>query len=159
MVYRNGTYIAFDGLGEVDPSKSDYKYYAMLQAWRGSKQEKFASFNFVNSHEKASVVRDTSKRETLRASIRKRLSNSKNLLAIFSSKTRLTGSELSYEIEYAVDNLGLPVICCYPDVRIIGSLNVKSLRRPKAMQDRIDLNRVKALHVPFDCVTIYAAIN
>jgi hypothetical protein len=32
MPYRTGTYVAFDGLGEADPTKSDYKYYATLQA-------------------------------------------------------------------------------------------------------------------------------
>ena len=26
MHYRTGTYVAFDGLGEVDPSKSDFRY-------------------------------------------------------------------------------------------------------------------------------------
>ena len=27
MVNRTGTYFAFDGLGEADPTKSDFKYY------------------------------------------------------------------------------------------------------------------------------------
>ena len=30
---RTGTYVAFDGLGQSDPTKSDFKYYATLQAW------------------------------------------------------------------------------------------------------------------------------
>lgn len=28
MHYRTGTYVAFDGLGESDPAKSDFKYYS-----------------------------------------------------------------------------------------------------------------------------------
>lgn len=57
MAYRNGTYIAFDGLGETDPSKSDFKYYATIQMWNANKD---IEFNMVNSHDKDSSVRDTS---------------------------------------------------------------------------------------------------
>ena len=37
MAYRNGTYIAFDGQGTTDPTKSDMKYYGLLQRWNSSK--------------------------------------------------------------------------------------------------------------------------
>lgn len=30
MSYRNGTYVAFDGQGEVCPANSDYKYFNTL---------------------------------------------------------------------------------------------------------------------------------
>jgi len=33
MANRTGTYIAFDGLGETDPTKSDFRYYATILAW------------------------------------------------------------------------------------------------------------------------------
>jgi hypothetical protein len=33
MSNRTGTYFAFDGLGEVDPAKSDFRYYATVQGW------------------------------------------------------------------------------------------------------------------------------
>ena len=46
---RTGTYIAFDGLGETNPAKSDFRYYATLQAWTANKN---IEFRFVNSHEK-----------------------------------------------------------------------------------------------------------
>lgn len=50
---RTGSYIAFDGLGESDPSKSDFRYYSTLQAWAANKN---IDFNFVNSHEKTYVT-------------------------------------------------------------------------------------------------------
>ena len=34
---RTGTYVAFDGLGETNPAKSDFRYYATLQAWTANK--------------------------------------------------------------------------------------------------------------------------
>ena len=32
IMNRTGTYVAFDGLGQADPTKSDFRYYATLQA-------------------------------------------------------------------------------------------------------------------------------
>ena len=37
MAYRNGTYIAFDGNDTTDPTRSDMKYYGLLQAWNKNK--------------------------------------------------------------------------------------------------------------------------
>jgi hypothetical protein len=99
MVNRTGTYFAFDGLGETDPTKSDFKFYATVQGWDAAKG---IEFKLVDSHDKASSVRDTSKIETLKASIRARLAASKNMVVIISSDTRKSGSMLSYEIEKAV---------------------------------------------------------
>ena len=107
MAYRSGTYIAFDGLGEVEPTKSDFKYYATIRAWT---EHKDIDFKFVNSHEKTAAVRDTSLKATLQARIRERLANSKNVVVILSDQTRKSGSMLSYEIEQAVDKNDLPLI-------------------------------------------------
>jgi len=43
MANRTGTYVAFDGLGEADPTKSDFKYYATIQAWSANKNIEFSS--------------------------------------------------------------------------------------------------------------------
>lgn len=77
MVNRTGTYFAFDGLGQSNPSKSDFKYYATVKLWNAAGG---IDFKFVNSHEKASAVRDTSKKSTLEASILQRLRASKTWL-------------------------------------------------------------------------------
>ena len=110
MANRTGTYFAFDGLGETNPSKSDFRYYATVQSWDATRS---IDFKFVNSHEKASAVRDTSKLETLKSSIAQRLAASKNAVVIISSDTRKTGSMLSWEIERAVDYYELPLIITY----------------------------------------------
>ena len=100
MANRTGTYIAFDGLGEIDPTKSDFRYYTMIQAWDANKR---FDFKFVNSHDKTDAVRNTSKIATLKARIQERLRASKNMLVILSSQTaKRSGSVLSYEIEQAV---------------------------------------------------------
>ena len=110
MANRTGTYFAFDGLGQTTPAKSDFKYYATVQGWNSARG---IDFKFVNSHEKASAVRDTSKLETLKASIRQRLAASKNIVVIVSPDTRKSGSLLSYEIEKAVDHYEIPLIIGY----------------------------------------------
>ena len=74
MAYRTGTYVAFDGLGETDPTKSDYRYYATIQAWSANKN---INFRITNSHEKTYAVKDTSLRTTLYARIQQRLRVSK----------------------------------------------------------------------------------
>ncbi|MGJ8597148.1 TIR domain-containing protein [Sulfitobacter sp.] len=78
---RTGTYFAFDGLGQTNPTLSDFKYYATVQSCASGKH---IDFKFANSHEKAGAVRDTSLRATLEASIRLRLAASKNMVVILS---------------------------------------------------------------------------
>ena len=46
--YRNGTYVAFDGQGEVNPVNSDLHNFELLKAWQTNDNVRF---NFVNSHE------------------------------------------------------------------------------------------------------------
>lgn len=156
MANRTGTYFGFDGLGEIDPSKSDFKYYATVQAWSAGKNIKF---NFVNSHEKASAVRDTSKRATLEASIMERMRASKNMVVILSNQTRASGSMLSFEIEKAVDVYKLPLIIAhtgYDPILVPGAL---SSRWPTALETRINKGTVKAIHIPFRKEAILAAIG
>lgn len=151
MANRTGTYVAFDGLGEGDPTKSDFKYYATLQAWNANKN---IEFSLTNSHEKTDAVRDTSKRATLYARIQERLRASKNMLIILTKKTRHTGSVLSYEIEQAVDTYKIPLIIAYPEYLSI--LDVDSLRNiwPKSLADRINYASTEAIHIAFakDCI-------
>lgn len=107
MANRTGTYVAFDGLGQTDPSKSDFRYYSTIQAWDANNN---IDFKFVNSHDKTDAVRDSSKRATLEARIQERLRASKNMLVILSPQTRKSGSMLVFETEQAVDTYDLPLI-------------------------------------------------
>ncbi|GIP29129.1 hypothetical protein J23TS9_42590 [Paenibacillus sp. J23TS9] len=151
MANRTGTYVAFDGFGETDPTKSDFKYYATLQAWSANKN---IEFSLTNSHEKTDAVRDTSKRATLYARIQARLRASKNMFVVLTSKTRYTGSVLTYEIEQAIDTYKIPLIIAYPEYSSI--LHVESLSNlwPKALADRINSTGIEAIHIPFakDCI-------
>ena len=151
-----GTYIAFDGLGQSDPTKSDFRYYAMLQAWNKNNNN---DFRFVNSHEKTYAVRDTSSRETLYARIRQRLSASKNILIILSKDTRYTGSVLSYEIQQAIDVYKIPLIIAYPGYSAIFDVGALAAMWPKALVERIDNPETKAIHVAFQKEPILDAIN
>lgn len=49
MAYRNGTYVAFNGMGTTNPTEGDMKYYGLLQKWGN---EKSLDFKFSDSHKK-----------------------------------------------------------------------------------------------------------
>ena len=153
---RTGTYVAFDGLGQADPSKSDFRYYSILQAWDANKS---IDFKLTNSHEKTYEVLDTSSRQTLYARIRQRLSASKNMLIIISSNTRKNGSVLSYEIEQAIDNYKIPLIIAYPEYSVICKVDDDLADIwPTALSTRIDLAGTEAIHIGFKKEPIMNAI-
>lgn len=156
MANRTGTYVAFDGLGQTDPTKSDFKYYSTIQAWDANNK---ADFRFVNSHDKTDAVRDTSKRATLEARIQERLRASKNVLVILSPQTRASGSMLAFEIEQAVDVYELPLICVYTGYRVVRYVDQLSSRWPTALSTRIGNETVKAIHVAFAQKPILDAVG
>lgn len=156
MANRTGTYVAFDGLGQTDPTKSDFRYYSTIQAWDASSK---ADFRFVNSHEKTDAVRDTSKRATLEGRIQERLRASKNMLVILSPQTRKSGSMLAFEVEQAVDVYDLPLICVYPGYRVVRYADQLSSRWPTALSTRIVNGTAKAIHIAFAQDPIFDAIG
>ena len=156
MPYRSGTYIGFDGLGKTDPTQSDYRYYSTIQSWHQSDK---IEFKFVNSHDKASSVRDSSKLDTLKASIRQRLAASKNMVIILSRDTRKTGSVLSWEIEQAVDRYELPLIIAYAGLDSVLTPSRLSNRWPAALSRRINDETACAIHVPFKRDALFDAIE
>lgn len=156
MANRTGTYVAFDGLGQTDPTKSDFKYYATIQAWSKNKN---IDFKITNSHEKTYAVRDTSQKSTLYARIQERLRASKNMLVILTENTRYTGSVLSYEIEQAIDVYKIPLIIAYPGYISVLNVDSHSSVWPKSLKDRIDNVNTKAIHVAFKKDCIFDAID
>lgn len=156
MAYRNGTYVAFHAEGNSDPTASDIRYYRMLTAWDANK--KF-DFRYINSHEKTSAVRDSSKKETLMKSLRERINNSKNFLLIIGSKTKNDIDWVPFEIAHAVDQCALPVIAVYPGYdRIFAPSKLRSLW-PAALAKRIDDGTAHAIHIPFKQALISEAIQ
>lgn len=156
MAYRNGNYIAFDGLGQTDPTKSDFRYYSTIKAWASDRD---FDFKYVDSHAKTNAVRDTSRRPTLETRIRERLASSKNVIVILSDQTRRTGSMLSYEIEKAIDRYQLPLICVYTGYNRIMKPAELSNRWPASLEERIRTGTAQAIHIPFKKYALLDALG
>jgi hypothetical protein len=117
MTCRNGNYTAFyvaepfnaGALGAH--ATKDFCYYNMLRAWKGGD----SSFPFNDSHDKTYNVRDNSDWETtLKPRLRERLRNSKNVVLFLSSITA-NSRALREEIDYGINDQGLPIIVIYPE--------------------------------------------
>jgi MTH538 TIR-like domain (DUF1863) len=156
MAYRNGTYIAFHAQGTNLPGKSDMDYYNLMRAWSAHPDD---DFTIVNSHDKSSAVRDSSKRTTLRASLLERLRNSRNMVLIIGETTKLDTDWVPFEIEQAVDSYEIPIIAAYTDYSPV--LEPPKFRPlwPKALADRIDNKTARVIHVPFKKAPIMDAIG
>lgn len=155
-MYRNGTYIAFDGNDTIDPTKSDMKYYGLLQAWNKSKD---FTLTFSDSHKKTYQVRDTSTIKTLQSRLLDRMKDSKNMLIIISEDTSWDRGMLNFEIEKAVDYYKIPLIVSYVGYNAILAPNQLSSLWPKALSERIANQTAKCIHVPFKEKAIMAAIS
>src|SRR6266478_4223646 len=125
MAYRNGTYVAFHAAGTNLPGQGDMDYYNLMKAWTEKTDDEFT---MINSHDKASSVRDSSKRDTLRKSLLERLRNSKNMVLIIGETTRFDTDWVPFEIEQAVDTYEIPIIATY-------ILTDKPIRKPAALSE------------------------
>jgi hypothetical protein len=156
MAYRNGTYVAFHAQGTNLPGKSDIDYYNLMKAWTAKGDDDFAMFN---SHEKASAVRDTSKRATLEASLRLRLRNSKNFVLIIGDTTRLDTDWVPFEIRQAIDTYKLPIIAAYTGYeRILAPAKLSQLW-PAPLAFRIKNKTSRVIHIPFKKAPLKEAIG
>lgn len=156
MTYRNGTYVAFHAGGTSDPTKSDIKYYNTLKMWDAHKN---INFSLIDSHEKTSSVKDSSKKSTLERALITRLRNSKQFLLILTQTTKLDTDWVPFEIEYAIDVCNLPLILAYPDFDYIMAPAQLSDYWPKSLKDRIEQNKVRAIHIPFKKDPIMDALS
>jgi hypothetical protein len=156
MAYRNGTYVAFHAEGTNRPGESDMDYYNLMKAWTEKSDD---DFTMINSHDKASAVRDSSKRATLRASLQERLRNSKNMVLIVGDTTRFDTDWVPFEIEQAVDRYEIPIIAAYKRYEYI--LAPAQLRElwPKALALRIDNKTARVIHIAFKKQPLKAAID
>lgn len=156
MAYKNGTYVAFNGMGTTDPTKSDMKYYGLLQSWNESSK---IDFSFSDSHEKTYSVRDSSELETLKSRLRERLGNSKVFLLIATDQASINRGLLNWEIERAVETYELPIIVCYPGYSKIQHPNKHRSKWPSKLREYIDNDEVKTIHVPFKKGLIAQALD
>ena len=168
MPYRNGNYTAFyvsepfnsGALGAH--ATRDFVYYNLLRSWKG----KDAAFPFNDSHDKTYNVRDESDWElTLKPRLRERLRSSKNIVLILSSITQ-NSRALREEIDYGINDQGLPVIAIYPEYETKESLLTNGLlkRAVKNLWDKLpifrdSMGKVPTLHVPINKDLIKAALE
>jgi hypothetical protein len=156
MAYRNGTYVAFHANGTDIPTDSDIKYYNLMKAWTERTDD---DFSMINSHDKASSVRDSSKKATLRASLQERLRNSKNMVLIIGETTRYDTDWVPFEIEQAVDTYEIPIIAAYTGYEAILAPDRLSGLWPSALATRIKNKTAHVIHVPFKKEPLKAAIE
>jgi len=156
MSYRNGTYIAFHASDTPDPTESDMKYYNTLKMW---KVREDCDFSFINSHEKTGSVRDTSKKETLKRSLKERLNKSKNMILIIGDTTWQDNDWVPFEIKYALDDCKIPIIASYPGYSSILDPTQLSNLWPKALLERINNKTAHVIHIPFKQEPLTSAVS
>lgn len=122
------------------------KYYNLLRAWHVRDDN---DFRFVNSHDKAAAVRDSSRRETLRRTLVERLGDSKNVILILGATTRFDTDWVPFEISHAIGVRGLPIIAAYPGYEYIQDPAALSAFWPSALATRIQDGTARVIHVPF----------
>ncbi|MFT0715583.1 TIR domain-containing protein [Flagellimonas lutimaris] len=154
--YRNGVYVAFNGMGTTDPTKSDMKYYGLLQSWYKSKS---IEFTFSDSHKKTYSVADTSTIITLKSRLLERFKKSKVLFLIVTENASINRGLLNWEIEKAVKNFGLPIIVCYPKYTKIKWPSFHKNKWPLKLKEFIENEEVKTIHIPFKKDLITEAIT
>ena len=155
MAYRNGTYIAFHADGTNQPGKSDIDYYNLMKAWSSKTDDDFA---MINSHEKTSAVRDTSKRATLRARLLERLRSSKNMVLIIGKTTKNDTDWVPFEIAQAIDTYKIPIIAAYTNYTSIHAPADLRPLWPLALAQRIDNQTAHVIHIPFKKAPLMDAI-
>lgn len=99
MAYRNKTYIAFDG-------DNDMRYYNLMKGW---KENENIDFDFYNAHE-LTQAHDWAKIESIKASLRERLNNSKLFILLIGESTKRLTRFVEYEVETAIRQ-EIPIIC------------------------------------------------
>jgi len=159
MAYRNGNYTAFYVAEPFNSSAlgahatKDFVYYNMLRAWKGSD----SLFPFYDSHDKTYNVRDNSDWETtLKPRLRERLRSSKHIVLILSSNTT-SSRALREEIDYGINDQGLPVIVIYPEYETKESLLMNGVLKQAVINlwdnlpvFRDSMKNVPTLHVPLN---------
>lgn len=155
MAYRSGTYVAFHAAGTSSPIASDIRYYRMLLAWHNNDG---INFRLIDSHEKAGV-RDSSSKARLQVVLKERLKNSRNMILVVTSSTRLDTDWVPFEIGYAIDTCEIPIIAAYPDYdSILAPAQLAGLW-PTALAERIRNGSAHVIHVPFKREPLNAAIG
>lgn len=169
MAYKNGNYSAFYVSEPFSTSSlgahatKDFQYYNLLKAW-----EARGLLPFNDSHDKTYNVRDGSDWEkTLKPRLRERLNYSKNIIFFLSSATK-NSRALREELNYGINQLGLPIIVIYPEFDAeMSLLNISGDTlhyKVKALWNNLPVFRdcksqVPVLHIPLCAESIKKALT
>jgi hypothetical protein len=137
MVYRNKTYVCFDG-------DSDIHYYRLMQAWH---QSDYTAFNFYNAHD-LNRARDSSQETSIKRQLRVRLLNSKVLVVLIGEKTRYLYRFVRWEMEQAL-SLGMPII----------GVNLNGLRSQDPDRCPPIIQRELAIYISFNARILQHALE
>jgi hypothetical protein len=156
--YRNGVYVAFNGGGTTNPTESDIKYFNLLKSWNLDKNK---DFHFINSHDKTSMIRDTSQDETFKRTLNERLANSRTFLLITTENTAKQSKWLSYEIDRVINQYQIPIVIAItiPDLVAANFPDENLSMLPTQLHTAIKNKQLKTLYVKFDLPSIKCAIN
>lgn len=106
MAYRNKTYVAF--------ASENIHLYRLMEAWRENAK---IDFDFFDAHD-LYISRDTSQPETIKANLRKRMANAKQVVLIGTPEAKKKGSDgksfLAYEVDILME-FELPVVVANHD--------------------------------------------
>ena len=137
MAYRERVFISFDG-------DNDIHYYRLMKAW---KQNDRTDFSFVDAHE-LSQSRDSSQEESIKRSLRDRLTASKVFVSLVGESTRYLYKFVRWEIEQAI-GLRIPIIV----VNLNGRKEIDAEKCPPLLRDTL------AVHVSFGPIILQHALE
>lgn len=154
---RTANYCAFYVAEPFNPgalgahATRDFCFYNLLRSWKGGD----ASFPFNDAHATTYSVRDGSDWEsTLKPRLRERIRSSKNIVLFLSTSTA-NSRAVREELDYGINDQGLPVIVVYPEYDTKESLLSNGSLKPKVKElwgnlpiFRDSMNKVPTLHVP-----------
>lgn len=138
MAYRNKTYVIFDG-------DTDMRSFSLMKGW---KENENIDFTFYDAHA-INSARDSSDVESIKAQLRIRMANSKQVVVLVGEKTKRLRKYIPWEIELARKK-NLPIIV----VNLNGKRTYDSDRCPSAIG-----NDVYTIHVSFQPKIIQYAFN
>lgn len=98
MAIRTETYVAFDSGDNIDITSGDIESYNLMKVW--SKGDLI--FDFINSYDMIGNPSVISSEEIIKTHLKDRVSSSKRMILILSSKTKPSNKYLNYEIEQAL---------------------------------------------------------
>lgn len=164
---RNATYCAFYVAEPFDDSAlgahatRDFCYYNLLRSWKGGD----TAFPFNDAHATTYSVRDGSDWEsTLKPRLRERMRASRNMVLFLSTST-INSRAVREEIDYGINDQGLPVIVVYPEYDTKESLisNGALKASVKALWNKLpifrdSINKIPTLHVPIKKELVRSAL-